>query len=111
MVYLVELATRLFGWNRDGEAFAPFVATAFENGSPRGRAHASKEAVRAFSANVAWLISSFHCASSVYVTFLFDKERLYHHSLRGMSIFPQGKGSVIKAWIFALTGIASKQRY
>jgi hypothetical protein len=110
-VYLAELATRLFGWNRDGEAFAPFVATAFEDGSSRSRAHPGEEAVRAFSANVAWLIGSFHCASSVYVTFLFDKERLYHHSLRGMSIFPQDKGGRIKAWIFALAGITSKQKH
>ena len=97
MVYLAGLATRLLGWNRDGEAFAPFGATAFDDGSPRSRAHPGEEAVRAFSANVAWLIGSFHCVSSVYVTFLLERERLYHHSLRGMSIFPQGKRGMIKA--------------
>jgi hypothetical protein len=60
-----KLAARLLGWNLDDETFASFVASPFEHGASSGRAHPSQEAVRAFPSNIAWLIRSFHSASSV----------------------------------------------
>jgi hypothetical protein len=56
---------RWFGWNLDDETFASLGAASVEDGAPGRRAHPGKETVRAFSANIAWLICPFHCDSSV----------------------------------------------
>jgi len=66
-VALLASTMRWFGRSLNGQNFAALVAPSFEYGAAGGRAHAAEKPVRAFAPQVAWLIGSFHCGSSVEV--------------------------------------------